>query len=270
MLNNNFKIMNKSNIILLTGIFFFLSCSEIDDLFGTPDDTSTEKNISDYYTLYEFNGNFNDSSENTIDGFGYNDPSFVDGINGQALKFNRINNSKFIVGEPIIDSKEMTISFWGKNLSDGHIFHMLSSINSEPMFSLTMNNGALKFIVTRYNNWYQYDNTKPFLHPTLNDGKWHHIVLTSDFNKRSYSTITTDLYIDGKKVYQLTEDANFYSENGGNQSSYETGTVFTLGGELKIGSKTINGTNMCIDNFRVYNTRMLSDEEIKMIFDSKL
>lgn len=225
---------------------------------------------SGLFVYYKFDDNFDDSSENEVNGFGTNNPTFTEGVSvGKAIKFNRMDDSKFTVSYPIIDSKEMTISFWGKIFSDGHIFHMLSSINSEPMFTLTMSGGALKFIVTRYNNWYQYDNTNTFIHPTLNDGKWHHIVLTSDFNKRKFSTITTDLYIDGKKVYTLTEDANYYSENGGSQSSYGTGTVFTMGGELKIGTRTINGTNMCIDNFRVYDTRMLSENEIKEIFNVK-
>lgn len=260
------NIMNRICSLFFACSFFLISCSSDDELVGE----STKNVINDYYTLYEFDNTFDDSSENEVNGYGVNDPSFVDGIKGKAVKFSRTNDSKFVVGEPIIDSKEMTISFWGKNFSDGHIFHLTSSERSQPMFTLTMSGGSLKFIVTKYNNWYQYDNVDSFIHPTLTDNQWHHIVLVSDFNKRSYATITTDLYVDGRKVYQLTESANPFEENGSSDSSYGTGTVFTMGGQLSIGSKTINGTNMCVDNFRVYNTRMLSDAEIKEIYDEKL
>ena len=63
------------------------------------------------------------------------------------------------------------------------------------MFTFSMKNGALKFVVTLYNNGYQYAKTGTFMHPTLTDGKWHHVALTSDFNKTTYATITTNLYV---------------------------------------------------------------------------
>lgn len=130
--------------------------------------------------------------------------------------------------------------------------------------------GSLKFLVTRYDNRYQYDNLPAFVHPTLTDGKWHHIALVSDFNKTSYAKITTTLYVDGMEVYTLTEDANPFSENGSSQSSYDTGTSFTMGGSLKLNnSNTLPGTNMSVDNFRVYDTRRLSSNEIKEIYNAK-
>ena len=224
------------------------------------------------YTYYKFDDNFEDATENGIDGFGTASPAFVEGVTAgsKAVKFSKTGNSTFVVSKPIIDSRQMTISFWGKDFEDGHIFHLSSSIRSEAMFTLSMSNGALKFLVTRYNNMYQYSNLPAFVHPTLTDGKWHHIALVSDFEVTTYSTITTTLYVDGQEVYTLTEDANHFSENGGSQSSYDTGTSFTMGGSLQLNkSMTLTGTNMSVDNFRVYDTRRLSASEIQEIYNAK-
>lgn len=76
------------------------------------------------YTYYKFDGDFNDATENAINGFGNNSPSFVEGITegSQAVKFSRTDNSSFIVPKAITDSRTLTVSFWGKDFSDGNIF----------------------------------------------------------------------------------------------------------------------------------------------------
>ena len=223
------------------------------------------------YTYYKFEENFDDSSENMLHGFGMNSPTFVEGITpeSKAIKFNRTNNSSFVVPNPIIDSREMSISFWGQNFSDGNIFYMISSVQSQPMFTLSMSGGQLKFIVTRYNNGYQYGNEGTFMHPTLTDGKWHHVVLTSDFNKTARSTITTTLYIDGQAVDVITEYANPFSEDEVGSNSYGSGTKFVMGGSIKLYRNTLNGTNMTVDNFRVYDTRMITADEVLTIYNAK-
>ncbi|MBQ2298976.1 MAG: hypothetical protein II278_06330, partial [Bacteroidaceae bacterium] len=224
------------------------------------------------YTYYKFEDNFDDSSENMIHGFGMNAPTFVEGVTpeSKAVKFSKVNKSSFVVSKPIIDSREMTIGFWGKNFSDGNIFYMISSIQSQPMFTLSMDGGQLKFLVTRYNNGYQYDNKGSFVHPALTDGKWHHIVLTSDFNKTTYSTITTKLYVDGQEVDVITEDANVFTEAQTHSCSYGSGIKFVMGGDVQLSHSTkLNGTNMSVDNFRVYDTRRLTADEIKSIYNAK-
>lgn len=224
------------------------------------------------YTYYKFEENFDDSSENMIHGFGMNAPTFVEGVTpeSKAVKFNRTNKSSFVVSKPIIDSRDMTISFWGQNFSDGNIFYMISSVQSQPMFTLSMSGGQLKFIVTRYNNGYQYGNKGTFMHPTLTDGKWHHIALTSDFNRTTYATITTTLYVDGQAVDVITENANPFSEAEVGSNSYGSGTKFIMGGDVQLSHSTkLNGTNMSVDNFRVYDTRRLTADEIKSIYNAK-
>lgn len=224
------------------------------------------------YTYYKFEDNFDDSSENMIHGFGMNAPTFVEGVTpeSKAVKFSKVNKSSFVVSKPIIDSREMTISFWGQNFSDGNIFYMISSVQSQPMFTLSMSGGQLKFIVTRYNNGYQYGNKGTFMHPTLTDGKWHHIALTSDFNRTTYATITTTLYVDGQAVDVITEYANPFSEAEVGSNSYGSGTKFIMGGDVQLSHSTkLNGTNMSVDNFRVYDTRRLTADEIKSIYNAK-
>lgn len=222
------------------------------------------------YVYYKFDNNFDDSSENAIHGFGYNNPTFVQGVtsDSKAIKFSRTNKSSFVVPQPIIDSREMSISFWGKDFNDGGIFYMTSSHNDN-MFTLSMNGGDLKFIVTRYNNNYNYNSTGSFMHPSLSDGQWHHIVLTSDFNKTTYSVITTTLYVDGQAVDVITENANYFTEGETSNNSYGSGVKFILGGEIELYSSVLNATNMSIDNFRVYDTRLLTPEEVKMIYDTE-
>ena len=65
------------------------------------------------YVYYKFDDDFNDATENAIHGFGSNSPTFVEGVaaGSKAVKFNRTNNSSFVVAKPIIDSRDMTISF---------------------------------------------------------------------------------------------------------------------------------------------------------------
>ena len=238
---------------------------------GNGDDNGDQVVTQGLYVYYKFNGDFNDASENAINGFGLNAPTFVEGVSGgsKAVKFSRTSQSSFVVAQPIIDSREMTISFWGKDFNDGGIFYMVSSHDNESMFTLSMSGGALKFIVTRYNNQYQYDGTGTFMHPNLSDGKWHHIVLTSDFNKTTYATITTNLYVDGQPVDVVTEYANPFTEGETGDNSYGSGTKFVMGGEIDLYSSKLNATNMSVDNFRVYDTRQLSAEEIKQIYEAE-
>lgn len=218
------------------------------------------------YTYYKFDGNFEDATENGIDGFGTGSPSFVEGItaDGQAVKFSKAGSSTFVVSKPIIDSQQMTFCFWGKDFGDGHIFHLTSSNGNNHMFSLSVVNGSLKFVVDADKNGYKYSNIESFVHPTLNDGKWHHIAIVSDYSITNRGKITATLYVDGMEVNTVTQD--YYSYYGG----YGTGTNFVMGGTLKLlNGLSIDGANITVDNFRVYDTRKLTAGEIKEIYKAK-
>ena len=132
------------------------------------------------------------------------------------------------------------------------------------MCTLNMVEGKLKFVVTRNNNGNYNYSAQAFVHPSLTDGKWHHIVLISDLGITNTSLITNTLYVDGQEVYTLTESTFAWA------SSYGSGTSFTMGGSFKFGNNnSFTATNMSVDNFRVYDTRRLSASEIKEIYNAK-
>ncbi len=234
-------------------------------------DDTTDKLVvpQGLYTYYKFEGDYNDATENAVNGFGKNNPKFVDGVTTgtKAVKFSRTDNSYFNVPSPIIDSKEFSVSLWGKGFSDGNIFYMQNTDN-EPILSLTMKDGSLRFLVSRYNNW-AYDLSYTvgvgyFSHPDLNDDKWHHIVITMDYSKTAYSKATTKLYVDGNLVDVISEETNA-------SDTFGHGLKFVMGGSLSFASNSepVKGTNMAVDNFRVYDTRQLTAQEVKDIYNAK-
>lgn len=214
------------------------------------------------YPYYKFDGDYNDATGNIQGGFG--NAAFVEGVssNSKAIKLNKVEKTSFTVPYPIIDSEQFTVSFWGKDFEDGNIFYMLSSYQ-EQMFSLSMSGGKLKYITIARNLAVYYDQMPTFNHPSLSDGKWHHIVLVFDYSKTASYRLTTKLYIDGNMVDVVTEDN--YEIN----TSLGKGTKFVLGGEINLKYTKLPATNLTIDNFRVYSTRRLSDSEIKQIYEAK-
>lgn len=261
-LNTSFVIsdMIREQIINVTA-----SLDGSDDPGSDPDDPSGTVVTSGLYTYYKFDGDFTDSY-NSVDGYGNNSPQFVEGVDGvgQAVKFNRTDNSSFVVGQSIMDSHDVTVSFWGKDFDDGHIFHTVR-IDNGNMYILGMTEGHLKISAT---NQFNYRHLKPFQHTAINDGKWHHIVLYIDYNSSSSHepVMTTTLYIDGLIMGTVSEDGSDLHMGGGVAGE---GAMFVLGGSVECSNVTLNGTNMTIDNFRVYDTRSLSAQEIKQIYEAK-
>ena len=218
---------------------------------------------SGLYTYYKFDGDYTDS-QNSIDGYGTNSPEFVEGVDGmgQAIKFSRTDESAFVVGQSIMDGTEMSVSFWGKDFADGHIFHTVSSTHNDPMIILGMVDGKLRF---GHDRWVYPDNTS-LTHTNLNDGQWHHIVLNLICNYGSSGSSTTaTLYVDGMAMGTVTGSARSDDYMG-------TGTMFMMGGSCALNMlmlEKLNATNMTIDNFRVYDTRRLTAQEVKEIYNAK-
>lgn len=204
------------------------------------------------YTYYTFENNLNDITENNIYGSISGTANYVPGVfnNGNALTINGTDDNKMVIPNPLIDTRKWSVSFWCKDLSDGHIFSIYTSSN-DIMTCLASENGKLKLVADSYMTYYQYDNIDAFITPTLNDGQWHHIVLCCDYTNQ----ITKKLYVDGAQT-------DIQTQSGGK----ETGTKFILGGlcdRLKI-----NAASFTIDNLRVYDTRLLSAEEIQALYQA--
>lgn len=238
-----------------------------DDNPGDDDDPGVDpgklvvtNGLTAYYTL---NDNYNDLMEE-YDGFGVSDPAFVDGISGQGVKFSKSKENSILIPYGLICNSMYSISFWAKDLSDGVIFYSKCSDNNN-RFTLSMDGGFLKFICMRSNNMesdYKKETFK-FLHGNISGDKWHHIVLVSDFGTTTRYTYTTTLYVDGKKVSTISE---YY---GAPNTEYSLPNAFVIGGKAQMYNYSLTTPNFTIDNFRMYDARMLTAEEIKEIYNAK-
>lgn len=222
-----------------------------------------------YPTAYfTFDGTLDDISGNDYYGYGAPEPLFVEGmISGtKALSFTKTGKQAFVIGDGIIDTHSMTVSFWAKDISEGDIFYLTSSNvdYGNKMMSLTFRDGHLKYVVKRNNNYYSnsYNSTGNFSHKPINDGMWHHIALVSDYYSLSYGNVTTSLYVDGTIMDTVTEAINMFDEKESNHCHYETGTKFVLGGE--------NVPMMKIACLRMYADNQLNDNQIKSIYNNEL
>ncbi len=233
------------------------------DIPGGGDDNPGSLVVTNGLTAYyKFNDNFDDLN-GIYDGFGINDPTFVTGVSGQAVKFSKSKESADQIPYALINSKAFSISFWAKDLADGLIFHSTCSDNKN-RFVLSMDGGYLKFICSTYENNYQYDSpTHRFTHSGISDSKWHHIVITSDYNSTVYNSWNSILYIDGKKVSTITEKL---TTNAG-ESDYPNG--FVIGGTCDNYNYNLTCSNFSMDNLRIYDTRVLTPQEIKEIYNAQ-
>lgn len=226
------------------------------------------------YVYYPFEGDTNDATETGLKASGINNPTYVtnDKNGTKAIKLSKSAKSYLNIPEGLIDGRKMSISFWVKGLSDGHIFHVVkttANYQRKNAFCLCMENGKLKFIATAYYNYFQPQAVASFEHSALDDD-WHMITLTSDFNETTYATVTTKLYIDGVYVDTVTEDCNPFNQSNDSQGDYGYGIKFQFGGALEYnGTEKRNAVTMSVDNLRVYDTRMLSASEVKEIFEAE-
>lgn len=217
------------------------------------------------YAYFNFENNTKDLTDTELLATGFG-TSYVDSYNGtQALSISGNASSMLSIPDGLIDQKEMSISFWVKDLYDGHVFHALSSngnsnSNYKYTFVLAVENGLLKFVPDGYYVHYQFSSSPSFVHASLSG--WHMITLVSDYSKTTYGITTTRLYVDG--VYTDITTGNY---GGSTYSGYERCTKFILGGSLD--APILNATRITIDNLRVYKNRCLSSDEIKTIYNSE-
>lgn len=217
---------------------------------------------------FPFDGTLEDVSGNDYYGYGIPEPSFAEGLTSgrQALSFTKTGKQAFVIGDGIIDTRSMTVSFWIKNVSEGDIFH-LTSANVDygnKMMSLTYTDGHLKYVVKRSNNHMSsyFNSTGNFVHKTIDDGSWHHIVLVADYNTLTYGASTTSLYVDGKLMDTVTETINPFDEKESSHCHYGSGTKFVLGGD--------NVPTMQIAYLRMYSSRQLNADEMKTLYNDKI
>lgn len=195
------------------------------------------------YAYFTFNGNSNNATYREVIPT-LNGTSFVDSYNGtKALKIP--TGASLTIPEGLMDQNRSSISFWTKDLYDGHVFSVKSTAAYGVGFLLSVVNGKLKFILDDEICYFQYNNMSAFTNNTLEG--WHHVVITNENG-------TKILYVDGYKSDQLVEGS----------VSYQCGIKFTMGGSLY--RPDINATTIIIDNLRVYKYRTITADEVKEIY----
>lgn len=231
--------------------------------FKTPKDESLNP-TNGLYAWYTFEN----SNKNTVSGAPNatlsGSPGYTSGVaDSKALKLS--SSSYFSVPEPMIDDQRFTVSFWVKGIGDGHVFHLSSSGQYYVSHVLTVRDGYLTFMPSGYDLWYRYydegvGETPSFSHQTLNSSDWHMITVSSSFNA-GIAQFTVKLYIDGEQA-----DTQVFTNSF---NAYGRGIKFIFGGQLsQSGYKlSLNGISMTVDNLRIYNSRQLSDSEVKNLYD---
>lgn len=229
-----------------------------------PVDTEVKNGLFAYFT---FESSAKDVTETGLTGVGI-ETSYVDSYNGTlALNIPAKASAKFSVPDPLVDQKQMSISFWVKDLSDGHVFHAVRNSDNHSSFILAVENGMLKFVATGYNVQYKYDTCPSFTHGSLTG--WHMITLISDYDKTVRFKTTTRLYIDGVYTDVVTETPSSEG-SGGYHNNYNACSKFIIGGEInETYSPNLSATKLVVDNMRVYRSRMLSEDEVKTIYNTE-
>lgn len=221
---------------------------------GSGSNPSQATDVVDGLTAYfTFEGNYNDQTETGLTGVGIG-TSFVESFDGsQALSIPADDNSYLSIANSLVDQPQMSVSFWVKDLNDGHVFHAVSNSNRNT-FALISSNSMLKYYASNY--ILQHNSAPSFTHNKLNG--WHMVTIVSDYGVSASYTTTTKLYIDGVFLDVVTQDGS---------EERKQCTKFIMGGLLYAGNNTINATRLIVDNLRFYKYRCLSAEEVKNIYN---
>ena len=156
--------------------------------------------VDNTVALYHFDGDVKDSSGRNNGGIIVGDPVFVNGINGQALSFDGVNdyvNTSIAVET----SKPFSIEFWVNVSGNGvethpGIFSTASTGTGAGINFWTLSTESFpKNFRFKYGNLTGSSNTH--LIPTsFGKDKWHHFALTYTGNN------TLKAYTDGNKIYE--------------------------------------------------------------------
>lgn len=209
---------------------------------GEPEGENVVRNA--LYAYFTFNGEVKDLTETGVM-FTDNTTTFTDSYNGsKALKITA--SGSLSVPEGMVDQKNSSVTFWAKDLYDGHVFHVENS-GKNSVYVLAVVNGRIRFVRSEYNCTYLFDSMQSFSNTTLEG--WHHIALVAADNRKL-------LYVDGLLCDQLTENIN---------NKFNNGIRFVLGGSLQ--NPFLNATTLILDNLRIYKYRAITAEEVATIYN---
>lgn len=223
-----------------------------DDNNNNNDDNNGSSDVQDVigglYAYYTFEENVKNMVEDgASNATAVNAPTYTDGMNGtKAIKFSAKNNSLISIAEAIIHRGTFSVSFWVRNLSDGHIFHIERSSSRECNYTFGLKENRLT-IYLNSDSGYGIYGAKTFAHESLDYSVFTMITLTRNENEEKLK-----LYING----ELKDLCSGYATGGKCEK-------FIFGGDL---SNQWHAADMIVDNLRIYNTRALSDAEVEQIY----
>lgn len=273
------KILVKSVLIgLCLGLFLINGCSKEDDTSSTP----KRSDNAEITAHFKFDDNIIDSA-NPKNIATENKTSYVESFDGsKALMIPAEDDAMLTINGGMIDKREMTISFWAKDLNvftstsrdlyDRHIFHAVNYNYGKTSFLFSVNRHLkrLRYVCTQYHIYYDLSVSYLFSHAELSG--WHMYTLVHDFNITAKSRATTLLYVDGVFIDDIKEDINRFSEAEGTDDArnYNHCSKFIIGGNLQLSkTKAFIPTTIIIDNLRIYQNARLSDKAIKKIYDTE-
>jgi len=211
---------------------------------------------TDLVANYQFNGNANDSSSNSIHGniFGVTETADRFGNASSAYYFDGNNDYITIADNDLLDFEQnvsFSISLWIKTTQTDYSrlimkrnysgnFYVISKHSSTFIAAGTPSSA---FANNYPSNYFSAAHSK-----SINDGNWHNIVLV-----RNVSESTIKMYVD-KKSDILQADFNYSVSNGAiiNIGRYFNGEIDYFEGKL--------------DDIRFYR-RALSDSDIEELFN---
>lgn len=227
--------------------------NEMGTAYGEIVEFTTEKTpvkdvTNGLYAYYTFEENVKNMVEDgASNATAVNAPTYTDGMNGtKAIKFSAKNNSLISIAEAIIHRGTFSVSFWVRNLSDGHIFHIERSSSCECNYTFGLKENRLT-IYLNSDSGYGIYGAKTFAHESLDYSVFTMITLTRNENEEKLK-----LYING----ELKDLCSGYATGGKCEK-------FIFGGDL---SNQWHAADMIVDNLRIYNTRALSDAEVEQIY----
>ena len=201
---------------------------------------------------YEFEGNADDSSGNGNNGEEFGGVSYVDGVIGQAVSFDGVDDYIDVAHNDSLSPDILTVSVWVNIIEDNGIVNML--LKGRWNGDLTNNQREYQ-LNTTYGNFYgeQWNNVY-LLNPAV-ESEWSLITLTYDKNSL---LIYKNGLLDNSETFddEINKPSNPESLTIGSAFGVENGDLGTYQ----------NALNAKMDDFRIYN-RALSAEEVQTLYE---
>ena len=201
---------------------------------------------------YEFEGDADDSSGNDNDGEEFGGVSYVDGVIGQAVSFDGVDDYIDVAHNDSLSPDILTVSVWVNIIEDNGIVNML--LKGRWNGDLTNNQREYQ-LNTTYGNFYgeQWNNVY-LLNPAV-ESEWSLITLTYDKNSLR---IYKNGLLDNSETFddEINKPSNPESLTIGSAFGVENGDLGTYQ----------NALNAKMDDLRIYN-RALSAEEIQTLYE---